>query len=98
MQLFGPLLTLLAIIAVVARGSGGAFDAIAGSNYLYLRAKPANASLLDKMGARPCYLGWAAALALALIWLLWLPVRPGAAGSDASDTAHASQPLPSKLS
>jgi hypothetical integral membrane protein (TIGR02206 family) len=54
----------------------GAFDAITGADYMFLCRKPKNASLLDALGPWPVYLICAAAVALALFWVLWLPVRP----------------------
>ena len=54
----------------------GLFDAVSGANYMYLRSKPGNASLLDAFGPWPWYLVVTAAVTLALFWLLWLPVRP----------------------
>jgi len=51
----------------------GAFDAATGANYMYLRQKPHNASLLDALGPWPLYLLPAAAVALAGFWLLWIP-------------------------
>jgi hypothetical integral membrane protein (TIGR02206 family) len=68
-RVFGILLIYAAII--------GAFNAIFGTNYVYLCRKPANPSLLDWLGPWPWYLGSGAAVALLLFWLLWLPVRPG---------------------
>jgi hypothetical integral membrane protein (TIGR02206 family) len=62
---------LLAGYAVVV----GIFNAFAGANYMYLCRKPANPSLLDFLGPWPVYLLGGAAVALALFWLLWLPVR-----------------------
>ncbi|HXS95291.1 MAG TPA: TIGR02206 family membrane protein [Candidatus Limnocylindrales bacterium] len=56
----------------------GAFDAATGANYMYLRQKPHNASLLDALGPWPLYLLPAAAVALAGFWLLWIPARKAA--------------------
>jgi hypothetical integral membrane protein (TIGR02206 family) len=57
----------------------GIFDAIFKSNYMYLREKPGNASLLDALGPWPMYLIAGAAVGLVLFWLLWLPAKPSPA-------------------
>jgi hypothetical integral membrane protein (TIGR02206 family) len=62
---------LLAFTAIV-----GAFDAISGANFMYLRRKPEEASILNELGPWPVYIIAGTVLALALFWLLWLPVRP----------------------
>jgi len=56
----------------------GGFNAITGSNYMYLCRKPNSATILNELGPWPWYLIPAAALGMALFWLLWLPVRPTA--------------------
>ena len=54
----------------------GALNAATGANFMYLCRKPKGASLLDSLGPWPVYLVAGAVVALALFWLLWLPVRP----------------------
>jgi hypothetical integral membrane protein (TIGR02206 family) len=56
----------------------GTFDWAFGTNYGYLCRKPRGATLMSLMGPWPWYLGSAALLALALFWLLWIPVRRSA--------------------
>ena len=55
----------LAMAAAAAIG-----NLITGGNYMYLRAKPSNASLLDSMGPWPVYIAVAAVLAVILFALL----------------------------
>jgi hypothetical integral membrane protein (TIGR02206 family) len=53
----------------------GTGDLITGGNYMFLRAKPDQPSLLDQMGPWPAYIASAAVLALALFALLNLLAR-----------------------
>jgi hypothetical integral membrane protein (TIGR02206 family) len=59
------------VMAAVA----GTANLITGGNYMYLRAKPSQPSLLDHMGPWPLYIATAAALALILFALLALLAR-----------------------
>jgi len=60
------------------------------TNYAYLCTKPRGMTLFRVMGPWPVYILSAGVLALALFWLLWLPVRKRAiaAGSSRSSVAE----------
>jgi hypothetical integral membrane protein (TIGR02206 family) len=52
-----------------------AVDFLANENFLYLRRKPSQPSLLDVMGPWPWYILAADALAFVIFWALMLPFR-----------------------
>ncbi len=60
---------------LVMAGLAGLGNLITGGNYMFLRAKPSRASLLDQMGPWPLYIAIAAVVALALFTLLALLAR-----------------------
>jgi len=60
----------LAYVALV-----GVVDAITGADYMYLRAKPPSATLLDVLGPWPWYLLGATAIGLVLFAVLDAPFR-----------------------
>jgi hypothetical integral membrane protein (TIGR02206 family) len=62
-------------ITIAYAGFVGFLDAVTGADYMYLRAKPASATLLDVMGPWPWYIGWAALVGIALILILETPFR-----------------------
>jgi hypothetical integral membrane protein (TIGR02206 family) len=53
----------------------GLLDLVTGADYMYLRAKPASATLLDVMGPWPWYIAVAAVVGLALFFILDAPFR-----------------------
>ncbi|MEM1085923.1 MAG: TIGR02206 family membrane protein [Verrucomicrobiota bacterium] len=61
-------LNLYVVVAVIA-------NALFGTNYGFLAGKPENPSLLDQLGPHPYYIIWLELVALALFFLLALPVR-----------------------
>jgi hypothetical integral membrane protein (TIGR02206 family) len=72
----------VAALTIVYAAFVGLLDAVTGADYLYLRAKPASATLLDLLGPWPWYIGWAAFIGIALFVILDSPFvisRKGAA-------------------
>jgi hypothetical integral membrane protein (TIGR02206 family) len=61
--------------------AAGLADELTGGDYMYLRAKPADASLLDVMGPWPVYIVAAAVLALVLFALLYALATPGSSSA-----------------
>lgn len=53
----------------------GLINVVAGTNYLYLRNKPSQPTILDIMGPWPWYILAADAVAFGLFWVLMAPFR-----------------------
>lgn len=67
----------IAAITIAYAAFVGLVDAVTGANYMYLRSKPASASLLDMLGPWPVYILSAAAIAIVLFAILDAPFRLG---------------------
>jgi len=68
-------------VTIAYVGCVGLLDAVTGADYLYLRAKPASATLLDLLGPWPWYIVWAALIAIALFLILDAPFEISRKGS-----------------
>src|SRR5229473_6991311 len=71
----------VAALTIVYAAVVGLVDALTGADYLYLRAKPASATLLDLLGPWPWYIGWAALIGIALFLILGSPFVVSRKGS-----------------
>lgn len=67
----------------------GPFDYFFGTDYFFLRAKPANPSLLDYLGPWPVYIVATEGVALLLFLLLYWPVRRRARVAEPMDAEAA---------
>lgn len=65
----------VAALTVAYAALVGLLDVVTGANYMYLRAKPASATVLDVMGSWPWYIGSAALVGIALFVILDAPFR-----------------------
>jgi hypothetical integral membrane protein (TIGR02206 family) len=71
---------------LVYAGIVGVVDLVTGANFLWLRAKPAQPTLLDWLGPWPLYLLAAGAIGLAAFHLLALPFRTAKSTDRRSET------------
>jgi hypothetical integral membrane protein (TIGR02206 family) len=65
----------VALITIAYTLLVGAIDAATGANYMYLRSKPASASLLDLLGPWPFYIVWASLVGVVFLVILDAPFR-----------------------
>ncbi|TMF43934.1 MAG: TIGR02206 family membrane protein [Chloroflexi bacterium] len=63
----------VAALTIVYAAFVGLLDLVTGADYMYLRAKPASATLLDLLGPWPWYIGWATLIGIALFVILDAP-------------------------
>jgi hypothetical integral membrane protein (TIGR02206 family) len=71
----------VAALTIVYAAFVGLLDAVTGADYMYLRAKPASATLLGLLGPWPWYIGWAALIGIALLLILDAPFAVSRKGS-----------------
>ncbi len=72
----------------------GGVNALLGTNFMFLRARPATPTILDWFGPWPLYIGAAGALAFCLFWLLALPFSRSAAPPGAGPPGPPGPPGP----
>jgi hypothetical integral membrane protein (TIGR02206 family) len=65
----------VAALTVAYAAFVGLLDAVTGANYMYLRAKPGSATVLDALGPWPWYIGSAGLVGIALFVILDAPFR-----------------------
>jgi hypothetical integral membrane protein (TIGR02206 family) len=79
----GSVVRAMAALNILA-AFDGTLDYFFKSDYMYLRARPQNASLLDLLGPWPWYIVATEGVALVLFLLLYLPFRHSAGRSSSS--------------